>query len=174
MDCKQAWNLMMKHFDKEEIKHGNDELNKHLSACYFCKTNFESLKKSFVELEIMDIKAPLNIEEKVMARLPTSKPKRDFLLPYIAANLIVFICTIIYWIYQLFEKGIFLFLKETFNGAIAKYKASTMVLRAYENFFSNYVLKEAINVLFIAGLIYVIISLLSALQKMGKNRISAS
>ncbi|MGI6124748.1 MAG: anti-sigma factor family protein, partial [Acetivibrionales bacterium] len=103
MDCRQAWNLMMKGFDKEISQLQEKELNMHLDVCDSCKTRFENLNEAFAALDATDIEAPPDIEKTVMAKLNSVKHKRDFLMPYVISNLIVFVGIIALWLDNIFR-----------------------------------------------------------------------
>ena len=173
MDCRQAWNLMMKSFDNEISQHNQKELNTHIDACNFCKTKFEKLNNAFIVLETTNLQAPSDIEEKVMANLGFRKHKRDFLLPYVIFNLIVFVGIVATWLDNLFRIGIYAFLRETFNKAVVAYNTSATVLTTFQNFFNIYFIKPTRSIALIGGLIYAILSIISAFQKMRRKYASA-
>ncbi len=172
MDCRKAWNLMMKSFDNDISKTHEKELNMHIDECGSCKTRFDKLTETFTFMEISNWQAPDDIEKSVMAKLTSAKHKRDFLMPYVICNLIVFIGIIATWLDNVFRIGIFTFIKEVFNEVIVAYNTSATVFTAFRNFFSIYFIKPTINIAIIACLIYGLLSVVSILQKMRRRYVS--
>ena len=172
MDCRKAWNLMMKSFDNDISKTHEKEFNMHIDECGSCKTRFDKLTETFTFMEISNWQAPDDIEKSVMAKLTSAKHKRDFLMPYVICNLIVFIGIIATWLDNVFRIGIFTFIKEVFNEVIVAYNTSATVFTAFRNFFSIYFIKPTINIAIIACLIYGLLSVVSILQKMRRRYVS--
>lgn len=172
MDCRKAWNLMMKSFDNEISKLHEKELDMHIDGCRSCKTMFDKLTETFTFMETSNCQAPADIEKVVMAKLSSAKHKRDFLMPYVICNLIVFIGIIATWLDNVFRIGIFTFIKEVFNEVIVAYNTSATVFTAFRNFFSIYFIKPTINIAIIACLIYGLLSVVSILQKMRRRYVS--
>lgn len=172
MDCRQAWNLMMKSFDNEISKSHEKELNMHIDECGSCKTRFDKLTETFTFMETSNWQAPTDIEKRVMAKLSSAKHKRDFLMPYVICNLIVFSGIIVTWLDNVFRIGIFTFIKEVFNEVVVAYNMSATVFAAFRNFFSTYFIRPTINIAVIAFLIYGLLSIVLNLQKMRRRHVS--
>ncbi|NLL66229.1 MAG: zf-HC2 domain-containing protein [Clostridiaceae bacterium] len=171
MDCRQAWNLMMKGFDKEISQLQEKELNMHLDVCDSCKTRFENLNEAFAALDATDIEAPPDIEKTVMAKLNSVKHKRDFLMPYVISNLIVFVGIIALWLDNIFRIGIFEFLKDAFNEVVLAYNTSTAVFTVLQ-ILVTYFIKPVLNIIISAGLIYGVLSIILTLQRMRRRHVS--
>lgn len=172
MDCRKAWNLMMKSFDNEISKSHEKELNMHINECASCKTSFNKLTETFTFMETTNWEAPADIEKRVMAELSSAKHKRDFLMPYVICNLIVFVGIIANWLDNVFRIGIFTFIREVFNDVVAAYNTSATVFSAFRHFFSTYFIRPTINIVIIALLIYGLSSIVSILQKVRKRYVS--
>jgi hypothetical protein len=172
MDCRKAWDLMMKSFDNEISKQHRKELNMHISECDECKTMSDNLTEAFTFMDTSDWQAPADIEKRVMAKLNLTKHRRDFLMPYVICNLIVFTGIVASWLDSVFKIGIFTFIKEVFNEVVAAYNMSATVFTAFRNFFSTYFIKPTINIAIIAFLIYGLLSIISILQKMLRRYVS--
>lgn len=172
MDCRKAWDLMMKSFDREISKLHEKELDMHIDKCCSCKTRFDKLTEVLTFMETPDLQAPADIEKRVMAKLSSTKHKRDFLMPYVICNLIVFVGIVVIWLDNVFRSGIFTFIKEVFNEVVNAYNTSATVFTAFRNFFSTYFIKPTINIAVIALLIYGLLIIVSILQKMRRRYIS--
>ncbi len=169
MDCRQAWNLMMKSFDKDISQPNQKGLNMHIDACNSCKTRFEMLNEAFIALKTTDNKAPIDIEKKVMAKLDLRKQKKDFLMPYVIFNIIVFLGIVASWLDSIFRIGIYAFLREVFNEAVKAYNTSAAVFTAFQNFFNIYFIKPTMNIAIIGGLIFSILSIRAVFKKLRRR-----
>ena len=167
-----ALNLMMKRFDKEISKIHEKELNTHIDECSSCKARFNKLTETFTFMETSVCQAPAGIENRVIAKLNSVKQKRDFLMPYVICNLIVFVVIVATWLDSIFRTGIFTFIRETFNEFIAAYNTSATIFTAFRDFFNTYFIKPTMNIAIIAALIYGLLSVVSILQKMRRRYIS--
>lgn len=172
MDCRRAWNLMMKSFDKEISKLHENELNTHISECGSCKAKFDKLAETFSLIETSAFQAPADIEDRVMTKLDSVKQKRDFLMPYVIFNLIVFAVIVVSWLDNILRIGIFTFAKDVFNELVAAYNTTAAIFMTYRNFFNMYFIKPTLNIAIIAGLIYGSLSIASLLKKMRRRYVS--
>lgn len=172
MDCRRAWNTMMKSFDEDIPNLYEKELNSHFDGCSLCKTRFEKLNEAFTVLKTTDMKAPPDIEKKVMAELNFVKHKRDFLLQYVIFNLIVFVGIVVAWVDNVYTIGIYTFVKEVFSEVVAAYNTSATVFAAFRNFSNTYFIKPTTNIIIIAVLIYGILNIVLSLQKMCRRHFS--
>ncbi len=172
MNCRQAWNLMMKHLDSDLKPFLHEKLNVHLNKCNVCKEKFESLNEAFLVMDNLNEKAPSDIEKKVMARLDAVEKEKDFIIPYVIVNLIIFISIIIFWMEKIFETGIASFIGEIYKGMSAAYNTSTAVLTAFLRFWDSFLLRPAIIVIVVSGSIIGVLSLISVIQKARKRRCS--
>lgn len=172
MNCRQAWNLIMKHYDNDSTPSERENLSVHLKKCRVCKEKFETLNEAFSVMENLNVKAPSDIEKKVMARLDTVKHERDFLIPYVVLNLIIFISIIIYWLEKIFKTGIVSFISELYKGMLVAYNTSTAVLTTIRSFWDIFLLRQAIIIIVVTGSITGVLSILSVIQKTRKRRYS--
>lgn len=172
MDCRQAWNLMMKSFDNEISKSHEKELNMHIDECASCKTSFNKLTETFTFMEASKWQAPTDIEKRVMAKLSSAKHKGDFLMPYVICNLIVFVGIIAIWLDNVFRIGMFTFIREVFNKVVIAYNTSASVFAAFQSFFRTYFIKPTISITIIALLIYGLLNIVLNLQKMRRRHVS--
>ena len=69
MDCEKAWELTQKRLDNEISFIEEKQLLMHWSDCASCKSVQDELIKSLKEFSAAPLKAPLNTEEQVMAKL---------------------------------------------------------------------------------------------------------
>jgi len=163
---------MMKSFDKEISKPHENELNTHINECGSCKAMFNKLTETFDFMETSVRQAPADIEKRVMTKLDSVKQKRDFLMPYVICNLIVFTVIVAYWLDNLLRIGIFVFAKDVCNNILAAYNTSVTIFATYRNFFNTYFIRPTINTAVIAGAIYGFLSIASFLQKMRRRYVS--
>ena len=172
MDCKRAWNLMMKSFDKELSKLHESELNTHINECGSYKARFDKLTEAFIFMETSVWQAPADIEKRVMTKLNSVKQKRDFFMPYVIFNLIVFGVIVVSWLDNILRIGIFTFVKDVFNELVAAYNTSAAIFETYRDFFNAYFIKPTVKIGIIAGIIYGLLSIASFLQKMRRRYVS--
>jgi|GEM_PF-4688619 len=163
---------MMKSFDKEISKLHENELNTHINECGSCKAMFDKLTETFVFMETSIGQAPADIEKRVMTKLNSVKQKKDFLMPYVIFNLIVFGVIVVSWLDNILKIGIFTFAKDVFDKLVAAYNTSVAIFATYRNFFNTYFIRPTINIAIIAGIIYGFLSIASFLQKIRRRYVS--
>ncbi|NLX64973.1 MAG: hypothetical protein GX022_09420 [Clostridiaceae bacterium] len=172
MDCRRAWDLMMKSFDKEISELLESELNTHVNECASCKARFDKLTKVFAFMETAVWQAPADIEKRVMTKLNSVRQKRDFLMPYVIFNFIVFTTIVVYWLDNLLSINIFTFAKDLLNEIVVAYNTSVTIIATYRSFFNTYFVRPTVNIAIIAGIIYGLLSIASFLQKMRRRCVS--
>ncbi|MCX7748679.1 MAG: zf-HC2 domain-containing protein [Clostridia bacterium] len=94
MNCEQANEMMMKHFDGVMNDIENAQFKQHLKICNTCSLGFASLSEVFSTLEEDgNVEPPEEFEEKVMERVHsvaakrTENIKRSRILVYCAAGI---------------------------------------------------------------------------------------
>lgn len=172
MNCKQAWDLMMKHYDNNSEPYGPERLSDHLDKCSLCKEKFESLNDAFTVMKDLSEAAPSDIEKNVMEKLEAVKQERDYLIPYVAVNLIIFVSIIVFWLEKIFRTGIASFIGDIFSKILVAYNTSAVVITAYQSFLSNFLLKQAAIVILIACSIIGILSLIPVFRKIRNKQYS--
>ncbi len=165
MDCCQAWNLMMKSFDRENSQEAEGQLKAHLDLCEGCRTQYEVLADAFSEMHELNDVAPQDMEMRVMQKLGEMKKEEKILLPFVAVPLLMLLFIIAYGLYQAVSMGPIALIDQIAKGLTAAYRTSQAVFIVIHWLFRTYYIMQAILVLLISGVVYGIFSLVMNYRK---------
>lgn len=169
MDCSKAWNLMMRHFDKENPLDGDLQLKDHLSLCEPCRIQFEALKEAFSEMTEFNDQAPADMEARVMRKLKTVKREGKLFLHLAISPLIGFLFVLAYGFYRILKTGLIAFINDLLELLTIAYKTLTAIVNVMQRLFNTFYFKQIVLLVLIIGVVYVSHAIIKNLRKEGNR-----